>query len=222
MAAIEDGASDHLDLMIGTTRHEQTRIIHMLGSTPDLLCPDVRSIKRRFAPMFGDRVDALVDELAGSSGAASASELYVELATDQWMRIPAVRFAEARVARGGTATFMYRFDWETSMGPGFLRATHGLDVPFVFGNVAVAKATRSGEGRDDLVDAMTHAWASFVHDGDPSRRELAWPEYDTSARSTMLLDAECEVAHDPDGSTRRVWEAVASSELARLDMSPPG
>jgi para-nitrobenzyl esterase len=44
---------------------------------------------------------------------------------------------------------------------------------------------------------------SFAKTGEPG-----WDAYDTSRRATMLLDAKCELADDPDGDLREAWDGL--------------
>jgi para-nitrobenzyl esterase len=37
-----------------------------------------------------------------------------------------------------------------------------------------------------------------------------WPTYNLQTRSTMMLDAECQIENDPRGETRRLWQEITA------------
>jgi para-nitrobenzyl esterase len=106
---------------------------------------------------------------------------------------------------------MYRFDWPTPVFGGRLGACHAIEIPFVFDNLAAPGAPEftGGDAPQGLATAIHDAWVKFMQSGDPSTPDLPrWPRYDTSKRSTMLLDDESRVVDDPDGALRRIWDGL--------------
>jgi para-nitrobenzyl esterase len=104
---------------------------------------------------------------------------------------------------------MYRFDWETPVWGGKLKATHGIELPFVFDNVDKAPGM-IGKSADLqlLADKISSAWTAFARTGNPDHAGLPhWPAYDTSTRATMIFNSECRVVNDP-GKDERL--AIAS------------
>ena len=100
---------------------------------------------------------------------AGPGELLAKIQTDWWMRIPAIRLADALVAADGDThrTYMYEFAWAS---PG-LGAVHALEVPFVF-DTASPDAPLFGPllGPDppqDLARTMHTAWVHFARHGNP-------------------------------------------------------
>ena len=131
-------------------------------------------------------------------------DLLASVQTDWWMRIPAIRLAEAHVsAHGGAGTYMYEFAWPS---PG-LGAVHALEVPFVFDTASV-DAPLFGPllGQDppqELARAMHTAWVGFATCGD-----AGWPRYDTVGRATMRFDTTSELVRDPRSWERAFWEGL--------------
>ena len=105
---------------------------------------------------------------------------------------------------------MYLFSWESRAFNGRLKATHALEIPFAFNNLNRAGVdVFIGEGPkpQHVADAMHAAWTSFVRTGDPNCGAIPqWPPYDTERRATMVFDNVSEVAGDPCGVERRLWD----------------
>ncbi len=135
---------------------------------------------------------------------ASPGELLASVQTDWWMRIPAIRLADAHAGAGATSgTYMYEFAWAS---PG-LGAVHALEVPFVF-DTASPDAPLFGPllGNDppqQLARAMHGAWIAFAKTGDPG-----WPNYDLQRRATLRFDTTSHVVQDPRSWERALWEGV--------------
>ena len=135
---------------------------------------------------------------------ASPGDLLASVQTDWWMRIPAIRLADAHAGAGPTSgTYMYEFAWAS---PG-LGAVHALEVPFVF-DTASPDAPLFGPllGNDppqQLARTMHGAWIAFARTGDPG-----WPNYDLERRATLRFDTTSQVVQDPRSWERALWEGV--------------
>ena len=133
---------------------------------------------------------------------AGPGDLLAAVQTDWWMRIPAIRLAEAHVAaHTGARTYMYEFAWAS---PG-LGAVHALEVPFVF-DTATVDAPLFGPllGQDppqELARTMHASWVGFATCGDPG-----WPTYDDVGRVTMRFDTTSRPVRDPRSWERAFWE----------------
>ncbi|MRX42357.1 carboxylesterase/lipase family protein [Agromyces kandeliae] len=135
---------------------------------------------------------------------AVPGDLLASVQTDWWMRIPAIRLADAHAAAGGR-TRMYEFAWPS---PG-LGAVHALEIPFVFDtlspDVPLFGPMLGPNPPRPLADAMHGAWVAFASSGDPGEQ---WPRYDAELRATMRFDVESRVAVDPRAWERGLWEGV--------------
>jgi para-nitrobenzyl esterase len=137
-------------------------------------------------------------------------ERFAAMTTDWTMRIASIRLAERKIAGGPAPVYMYRFDWETPALDGRLRATHGLDIPFVFDNLANAPdMTGNLPASYPLAGQMSEAWVAFARTGNPNHTGLpAWPAYTPEERATMIFDDPCRVERDPARQERLAWEGV--------------
>jgi para-nitrobenzyl esterase len=64
-------------------------------------------------------------------------------------------------------------------------------------------------GKDEksfaFADRVADAWVAFARNGNPSTKDLGdWPRYDTTRHSTMILNIDSRVEHNPAGPEREV------------------
>ena len=155
-------------------------------------------IRQELTPLYGADVDALIDAYRKSRPAASPWDLMIAIRSSRF-HVGTVRLAEAQ---GKVApTYVYSFDFE----PTPLKAAHGAEIPFVFGNATADPKVRPGAR--EVEDAMSEAWIAFARTGNPNHPGMpAWPTYDTRTRAVMVFDAQTAVINDPRASERTVWE----------------
>jgi Carboxylesterase type B len=55
---------------------------------------------------------------------------------------------------------------------------------------------------------MAHAWAAFVRTGNPSTKELEWPEFTIPEKNVMVFDDICKIETDPLKEVREVIEQL--------------
>ncbi|TWF96221.1 para-nitrobenzyl esterase [Saccharopolyspora dendranthemae] len=195
--AMRRGAANGIDVIAGFNRDEATAF------TADLPVEfrDFEGLARgvHLPP-------AAVAEYRSAYPGVADSDLYTVLLSDRLFRMPAVWMAEAVAAAGGRG-FLYEFTWETAQRDGVLGASHGLDVPFTFGNFddPLAKVMLGEEpaGADELSGAMRDAWTSFAATGDPG-----WPAYGPAERQTRILDVPVSLASDPIRGSRQIWNPL--------------
>jgi para-nitrobenzyl esterase len=202
--AIRAGRSARVPLLCGTNADETT--LFGYGSQ------DEERVRRIAAHIFGARADAAIATYRAHRPAASAGDLAVAITSDQIFRIPAIRLCEAHTAAGGTS-FAYLFTWKSRAFEGRLGATHALEIPFAFNNLArpgVDAFLGSGERPQALADVMHAAWIAFIRTGDPACEALAqpWHRYDASRRFTLELGEPVRPLEDPWGAERALWQGV--------------
>ena len=152
--------------------------------------------------MFGDPNGPAVDAYRARYPGVVPGELLAKVQTDWWMRMPAIRLAEAR-AGGSAGTFMYEFAWPT---PG-LGAVHALEVPFVFDTLSpdapLFGPLLGPHPPQALADCMHSTWVAFATTGDPG-----WPRYEAGRRATMRFDVSSLVVDDPRAWERALWDGI--------------
>ncbi|MCW2757931.1 MAG: pnbA [Nocardioidaceae bacterium] len=189
--AAGDGAD--VDLLIGTNDTEHTLFLYPLAPYVDE--PTARLMLGAFGAPEG-----AYETLATADG--TPYDVLVAGLTDWFFRVPALRLAENRLARGRD-TFVYQFGWRTPVLDGVLGATHALEIGFAFDNLDVAEGEwlAGPDAPQALADDMHSAWVGFVRDGDPG-----WPAYG-EARSTRRFGGPGDgtVVDDPESEHRLLW-----------------
>jgi para-nitrobenzyl esterase len=200
LEALASGSGDELELLIGCTRDEMNLFA---AFDPSYAALDDESLRERASVYLGDRVDEAIARYRTARPGWNAGQLGAAIATDHGFRGPALRYAGER-ARRGAATWTYLFRWPTPVFGGILGACHGLELPFVFGNLdapGVSMFTGDGAQRGALAADVQGAWIRFVKSGDPG-----WPRYEASTRPTMVFDLPSAVEDDPERELRELWE----------------
>jgi para-nitrobenzyl esterase len=184
--ALERGAYHRVPVMLGTNRDENKLF---MAFDPELA-------RWRFGlfpePLDPERYQAQAEAQARAWKARAVDE-------------------PARVMRvvQGPSVYAYRWDWDEEPrlpwlydGGFVIGASHGLEIPFVFGHWNVGPETRSlfnawnRGGREELARAMMSYWAEFAYRGSPGRGREGdlpeWRSWDTSSDSApkyALLDS---------------------------------
>ncbi|WP_353813865.1 carboxylesterase/lipase family protein [Agromyces sp. SYSU T00266] len=204
------GAARDVDIVVGTNADDWRLWLVVSGAfaqvTDDILTgPVARFGSQSRAAYDLPPVTSLAAYRERNPGAVPG-DLLAAVQTDWWMRIPAIRLAEAhaRTAAGGR-TYMYEFAWPS---PG-LGAVHALEIPFVFDTLSpdapLFGPMLGATPPHPLADAMHGAWVAFATSGDPGEH---WPRYDAELRATMRFDAESRVVVDPRAWERGLWDGV--------------
>ncbi|AXJ09202.1 carboxylesterase/lipase family protein [Arthrobacter sp. PM3] len=156
---------------------------------------------------YGLPVPAGLDAYRDRYPGAGPGDLLAAVQTDWWVRIPALRLADAHAdaAHGtGAHTYMYEFAWPA---PG-LGAVHAVEVPFVFDTLdrdsRLFGRLLGDNPPQELADTMHAAWVQFAATGDPG-----WPAYEPARRATMRFGSDSPaVVDDPRAWERALWEGL--------------
>ncbi|MBL1086936.1 carboxylesterase/lipase family protein [Streptomyces actinomycinicus] len=200
MDAIAEGGAAGVDVLAGWTSDE-FRLFTAPSGLDGLVTGD---LLERTATGYGLPPGRGVAAYRAAFPGASRGELFAQLATDWFYRVPALRLAEAQAAHGAR-TFVYEFAWPSPAFDGALGACHALDVPFVFGNLAdPAFAPLLGDAPPPaLAETMHAAWVSFATTGDPG-----WPAYRAPGRAVRYFADVPITAPDPRTGLRTLWDGL--------------
>ena len=116
------------------------------------------------------------------------------------VRTNVIKQATVKNAQNGAPAYVYLFEWQSPVNDGSLGACHGMELPFMFNNIALARPmTGGGEEAYALADKISSAWISFVKTGNPNCSELPeWPAYSPERGATMIFDNESKVRYNHD------------------------
>jgi para-nitrobenzyl esterase len=197
-------------MLVGCNKHEQA--LFALND-PTVFQMDAAALRRRVMDYVGeDNAARVLDVYRRAEPGATPTDLYLELATDRFMRRSATTVAERKAAQGAGPAFAYFFTWRSPAMGGRLGASHTVEIPFVFDNTDVPTVmTRGGPEVKALAAKVSDAWIAFARNGDPNHPGLPhWPAYDVSRRPTMILDLDCRVEDDPDSTKRTLWNTLGA------------
>lgn len=110
--------------------------------------------------------------------------------TDFRTRANVIRQAAAKQAQGGADAYVYLFAWKSDVNDGALAACHGMELPFMFNNVANQREMTGGTPEAyKMADKVSSAWLAFIKTGNPNCKELPeWEPFNPDDKPTMVLD----------------------------------
>jgi para-nitrobenzyl esterase len=135
------------------------------------------------------------------------------LTFDKLFRGGAIKQATGKSKQGGAPAYMYLFQWQSPVNDGSLGASHGMELPFMFNNIAMAR-TLTGGGKEayELADKISSAWINFVRTGNPNGKGLPkWESYNAEKGATMIFDNSCKMVYNHD---KKLIDFVSSSPSA--------
>jgi para-nitrobenzyl esterase len=105
---------------------------------------------------------------------------------------------------------MYLFTYESDFLGGLLKASHAMEIPFVFDNTDDVPMTGDRPDKHELAAAISEAWAAFARSGDPSHPGIPkWLPFTADNRQTMILDVPSRAEVDPFREELDAWEGIA-------------
>lgn len=184
-AAALDPARPHVPMIVGSTGDEGTT--YLRGEKHLTLQRYQAFMTARFA----DRADAALEAFpaAGDGEVHAAINHFISVAVNA---APA-RFMARALERTGSRAYLYRFTRKPDTARAReLGAFHGVDLAYVFGNMA------DGEGYTSLdlalSDQMMAYWVNFARTGDPNGPGLpSWPAYEAAGDRSLDFADEIRV-----------------------------
>ncbi len=190
-----------IPIMIGTAMTEWTTM-GMLAEI-DKYRTDNRNtwpqeeINRRLKERFGNRLQSVVNAFRQAYPERSIADvLYV----DTMLRTPAIKTARLKADQNGGAVYNYMFAWDTPLDGGFAMSYHCSELPFVFNNTFMSKASAvGGKQAEKLADCMSAAWINFAKNGNPNHPGIPyWPAFTRENGYVMIFGNECMVKKNHD------------------------
>jgi para-nitrobenzyl esterase len=218
--AVAEGSVADIPLLVGTTLDE-FHLFATMGMSPAGPDPDETALRTHIAALLGSAdgddarvtaaIDAYRDARVGQGRAATDEDvanhdIAVDAMTDRVFRQHSIRLASAASRHG--EVYMYLFARPSPALGGTLGACHGVEIPYVFGNIEDAAAF-VGDDPDtrELADGIQAAWIAFARGGAPDTEALGpWPPYDEVHRTTMVLNDETDLIDAPLDAVRDAWD----------------
>jgi para-nitrobenzyl esterase len=201
LAAISDGRSSDVRLLIGSNR-EESRLFLVAPGVIDLI--DEPTLQGA-AAAYGLSPEGL-EVYRANRPDASPGDLMAAIVTDWFFAVPGIRVAEAHASAAPEgSTWCYRCDHLTPADNHGLGAAHATEIPFVFDTADLPdSAALVGEHPSRAtVEALHSAWVSFVKGGSPG-----WAPYTVASRTTGVFTDRLTEVDDPSGDERALWDAI--------------
>jgi para-nitrobenzyl esterase len=171
-------------------------------------------------PQSSEQVKSALEKRYGAEKVDRYIQLYKEaypadnqpqhiLTFDSQFRGGALKQAAAKSAQGGAPAYLYLFQWQSPVNDGSLGASHGMELPFMFNNIAMAR-TLTGGGKEayELADKISSAWINFVKTGNPNGKGLPkWEPFQVEKGATMIFDNSCKLLYNHD---RKLIEYISA------------
>ncbi len=179
--------SPSLPILIGSNADEAATFV---GAVP---VPDRASFERLVRAAVGAANASGVISLYPESEYPDPKQAYLDAFSDLSFNCSAQSFARAAAAHA--PAYVYYFPHVLTGRLGAEGATHGSEIPFVFGTIDVSPAYQPTADDRLVSSAMLSAWASFAHTGVPMSTP-AWPAYETIDPSFIQFQATPTIETD--------------------------
>ena len=196
--AFRAGRAQRVPLVIGTMAREGAffdRLQDILPTTPDRL-------ETMFTRTEPERRDQVLRGYPGFPGRKAA----VEAGADAVFWWPSIQVAEAHARHA--PTWSYRFDYAPRLPRVLcLGATHGVDVPAVFGEYGSGPGrflTLLG-GRRTALAVSQRFQGSLLRLARTGHPGPIWPPYEPIQRITKIFDERDHIVLDPRRHRRLAW-----------------
>ncbi|XP_020845080.1 cocaine esterase-like [Phascolarctos cinereus] len=179
------GEFNHVPSIIGVTNHEYGWLLPQEHAIPGFQeNMDKESVELALqTPVLcitPELVPLMMEEyLRDTEDPGQCRAQFQEIVGDFNFVIPSLKAAKYQHSSSSPVysyEFQHRPSWVNEIRPEFVKADHGDDVPFVFGQPYLGKAT---EEEKLLSHRIMSYWANFARHGDPNGADLFhWPVYD--------------------------------------------
>lgn len=173
--------SKDIPVIIGTDFNEFS-----FENTPLTIEEATKMLKER----YGDKTDDYIAAFRKVYPDKTPREM---LAIDLAFRPGAIRQATLKSEQKGAPVYHYLFTWQPTTN--VLAASHGMELPFMFNNVALQpEMTGNTAEAHALEDIISSAWIQFIKTGDPNHKGMPqWKPFTAENPAYMNFDNKCEL-----------------------------
>jgi para-nitrobenzyl esterase len=213
--ALAAGAAADVPLLIGTNLDEARFMLMInprLRKAPPAL--DADALLERVSPGCDAGSAGLIARYRALYPALSNFDLLLKIESEQF-RVRSIRLAEHKLRAGGAPVFMYLLTWTTARLAHY-GAYHGLEIPFLFGTLAAVPHLAADPEAAQLARRVQQSWVAFARSGRPAGDSIPpWAPYTLNERSTMRIDRQWSLEHDPLAHERAAWDDVPTGPTTR-------
>lgn len=177
---IAQGRHNHVPLVIGSNADETSRMVPRVTTAAEYQTAVQQQYGAAAAPLL---------QLYPASDYATPQKALIRLTTDVTWTCPTRRLARSASAHQAEPVLRYHFIWTAPGASGAsVGATHGLELPFVFGTFSALAGFTPSASDLALSSAMGGYWSRLAATGEPSGGSSpAWPHYDAATDPYLEL-----------------------------------
>lgn len=185
--------SKDIPVIIGTDFNEFS-----FENTPLTIEEATKILKER----YGDKTDAYIAAFKKVYPKKTPREM---VAIDLGFRQGAIRQATLKSEQKGAPVYHYLFTWQPTTN--VLAASHGMELPFMFNNVALQpEMTGNTVEAHALENIVSSAWIQFIKTGNPNHGSMPkWEPFTAENPACMIFDNNCELK-TIDADTKALME----------------
>ncbi len=186
--------SKDIPVIIGTDFNEFS-----FENTPLTMDEAMKQLRAR----YGERTDQYVSAFKKVFPDKTPREM---LAIDLSFRPGAIKQATLKSQqKGGAPVYHYLFTWQPTTN--VLGASHGMELPFMFNNVALQpEMTGNTPAAHALEDIISSAWIQFIKTGNPNHKGMTkWEPFTPEKPACMIFDNTCKM-QAIDADTKALME----------------
>ena len=204
--------SKDVPLMTGSCLHE----FALSSLMPNKQRSTMEEIRPMLENLFGSNTEMYIDSFAKAYPGYRPCDL---IDVEPEFRANSVLQATTQAALNGAPVYNFLFCWESPILDGCHRASHCMDIPFVFRNIHLAREfTGGGESAYRLSDLMSRAWIAFAKTGNPNVDGLPqWEPFTDERKEVMIFDDECHMAYGHDAEWLKVVAALHFSKYHLME-----
>jgi para-nitrobenzyl esterase len=186
--------SKNVPLLIGTVKNE-----FMPSNGVGLSNGSTEQVNEFIKKQYGTKADAYLAAIKKAYPTDTKPSDLIDV--DSRFRPGAVVQANLKSAIvGGAPVYMYLFTWQSPAMDGKYKASHCMELPFVFNNIGRCEEMTGGN-KDAylLAEKVSQAWVNFARSGNPNHKQLPnWPVYNATNTATMHFNNNCIVKPQMD------------------------
>jgi para-nitrobenzyl esterase len=208
--------SQNKPLMTGWNEDEYT-FFAMFANDTAAITADFTGIQAMLEPQFGNDTKKIIETYRHSRPNASAADIWIAIRSINMFGLGTVKLAERKAQQNGAPVYLYNFAYKSEAKiPGTdypLGTPHAMDISFKFNNEVPGKqAGFLGGNKPERFTAshnMAELWTTFARTGKPAAKDVPeWPAFNLNDRSTMRIDAKCEVINNRFSEELAMWRSI--------------